>query len=335
MAVLLAVERAGSRPGKWIAKPAAAACFLWAALAWGALDSLYGRWILAGLALSACGDVLLIVPGRTRAFQIGIGAFLLGHVAYAGAFAALDLELRVLGVASLLMGLVAWRTLRWLMPHVPSDFRAPVGAYVAVIGTMVVLAFAATAGGAPPLAAIGALAFAASDLSVARDRFVAPGFSNAAWGLPLYFAAQLALASTVATQAGPSMAATRHLLLPVDPVEVADFEGAELDSLETAHIDGDLLRLGAGDAERRDPTDATEVVLRAPGAEAVGRDLAPGRLEAEIGRIDAPVDVPRTHADRAVADLEIQELAGRLVADRPAMTGAAIGRHARPPGRGA
>jgi len=30
-----------------------------------------------------------------------------------------------------------------------------------------------------------------SDLSVARDRFVSRSFSNRAWGLPLYYAAQI------------------------------------------------------------------------------------------------------------------------------------------------
>jgi hypothetical protein len=46
--------------------------------------------------------------------------------------------------------------------------------------------------------AVGALAFAASDVSVARDRFVRPEFVNRAWGLPLYYAAQLLLATTPA-----------------------------------------------------------------------------------------------------------------------------------------
>jgi len=46
--------------------------------------------------------------------------------------------------------------------------------------------------------ALGAAMFALSDVSVARDRFVAKAFVNRAWGLPLYFAAQLILASTVA-----------------------------------------------------------------------------------------------------------------------------------------
>jgi hypothetical protein len=44
---------------------------------------------------------------------------------------------------------------------------------------------------------LGAVMFYASDLSVARDRFVKRGFLNRVWGLPLYYAAQLVLASTV------------------------------------------------------------------------------------------------------------------------------------------
>jgi hypothetical protein len=40
------------------------------------------------------------------------------------------------------------------------------------------------------LFALAALAFAASDVAVARHQFVAPGFTNKQWGLPLYFGAQ-------------------------------------------------------------------------------------------------------------------------------------------------
>jgi uncharacterized membrane protein YhhN len=66
-------------------------------------------------------------------------------------------------------------------------------AYIAVISTML----AAAAGTRVPLIAVGALAFYFSDLSVARDRFVAPGFINRAWGLPLYYGAQLLLGWSV------------------------------------------------------------------------------------------------------------------------------------------
>ena len=74
--------------------------------------------------------------------------------------------------------------------------RLPVLAYVGVISTMLVAA-SATWGTAPgPLILIGAWGFALSDLAVARHQFVRPGFVNRLWGLPLYYAAQLALAAT-------------------------------------------------------------------------------------------------------------------------------------------
>jgi hypothetical protein len=38
------------------------------------------------------------------------------------------------------------------------------------------------------------VAFAASDVSVARDRFVREDFLNRAWGLPLYYGGQLLIA---------------------------------------------------------------------------------------------------------------------------------------------
>jgi hypothetical protein len=41
--------------------------------------------------------------------------------------------------------------------------------------------------------------FYASDLAVARDRFVARVFLNRAWGLPLYFGGQLVIAASMST----------------------------------------------------------------------------------------------------------------------------------------
>jgi uncharacterized membrane protein YhhN len=43
----------------------------------------------------------------------------------------------------------------------------------------------------------GAIGFLASDVAVARERFVARSPWNQRWGLPLYYASQLLLASTV------------------------------------------------------------------------------------------------------------------------------------------
>ena len=85
--------------------------------------------------------------------------------------------------------------LRWLWPHVERPMRVPVVAYVLVITTMVALAAGAASEHQSWALLVGAVAFYLSDLSVARDRFVAPGFANRVWGLPLYFFAQLLLAS--------------------------------------------------------------------------------------------------------------------------------------------
>ncbi len=196
VAALLLAEWRGSRQGVWLAKPLASACFLWAALDFGAAASGYGRFILCGLALCTCGDVLLIPREKPAAFRAGIGAFLLGHVAYAAGFLWQGFEPTALLLAGGAMTAFAWAALRWLSPSLPNEFRMPVRVYVGVISLMVSCGIGAAAGGASLLAPLGAIAFAASDLSVARDRFVAPGFANAAWGLPLYYTAQLLLAAS-------------------------------------------------------------------------------------------------------------------------------------------
>src|SRR5258706_13101131 len=84
VALLLAAEYRGWRAGIWLAKPLASAIFVIAAWRFCALDSRYGRLVLAALALSWLGDVLLIPRQRPRAFRAGVGAFgraPLAHVA--------------------------------------------------------------------------------------------------------------------------------------------------------------------------------------------------------------------------------------------------------------
>jgi uncharacterized membrane protein YhhN len=72
--------------------------------------------------------------------------------------------------------------------------RRPVQAYFLVIGVMTALACAVSGAGGPSVIAAGALAFTASDISVARDRFVHAQFINRAWGLPMYYLATVLLA---------------------------------------------------------------------------------------------------------------------------------------------
>jgi uncharacterized membrane protein YhhN len=77
---------------------------------------------------------------------------------------------------------------------------APVAIYVLIISAMVGLSVGhhVAADSARSLQlATGAAAFAASDLAVARDKFLTRAFMNRLWGLPLYYAAQLLIATAV------------------------------------------------------------------------------------------------------------------------------------------
>ncbi|MCE3284598.1 MAG: YhhN family protein [Steroidobacteraceae bacterium] len=144
------------------------------------------------------GDVLLIPPGRVQVFRAGIVAFLAGHVAFAAAFLTQPIGPAWLAVGGAGLGFALWAVWRWLRPSVPADLRLAVAAYLVVIGAMAALALGVAGGGGPATVAIGALAFAASDVSVARDRFQREDFLNRAWGLPLYYCAQLLIASSPA-----------------------------------------------------------------------------------------------------------------------------------------
>jgi uncharacterized membrane protein YhhN len=199
VAGLLWAERRDSLKGVWLAKPVASAAFVWAAVDAGALASSYGRLVLLALLLCMLGDVLLIPHDRKRVFRAGILAFLAGHVVFATAFASRPLEASGLWLGGALLAAVVWIVWRWLGPSLPADLAGAVRAYLVVIAIMATLACGVTAAGGPAAVAVGALAFAASDVSVARDRFVHRAFRNRAWGLPLYYGAQLLLASTVAT----------------------------------------------------------------------------------------------------------------------------------------
>lgn len=195
VAVLVWAEWRDARALRAVAKTAASTAFIGVALALGATGSLYGRWVLAALALSWAGDVLLLAP---RTFLAGLGAFLLAHVAYAVAFARAGVDGAWTAGGAVAMAAVGAAVLRWLWPHLGSAYRGAVAAYVVAIGAMVAAAVGHAAAAGHGVVAAGAVAFAASDVAVARDRFVAPGWGNRAWGLPLYYAAQLALAWTVA-----------------------------------------------------------------------------------------------------------------------------------------
>jgi uncharacterized membrane protein YhhN len=153
-----------------------------------------------GLVFGAIGDISLL--GKTdRHFLGGLGAFLVGHLAYVVAIATLvapgdwPSHAGPLAIAPVLVGGGA---LAWLWPKL-GPMRLPVIAYVLTIVAMVVGALAVFGTDSIParnrhLLALGAVLFFASDLSVARDKFVDASVVNRVWGLPCYFAGQLLIA---------------------------------------------------------------------------------------------------------------------------------------------
>ena len=182
--------------GRAVFKIIASSAFVLLALQLDAMTSTYGRWILAALALSWMGDVFLLSK-QNRFFMLGIASFLLSHIVFSIAFATQPLDIPALFAGLAAMSFVGIMVLRWLWSHLQSFFRVAVSAYIAAIIAMCSFAIALSAASGNVILAAGALAFAASDISVARDRFVCPGFTNRAWGLPLYYAAQIALALSV------------------------------------------------------------------------------------------------------------------------------------------
>jgi uncharacterized membrane protein YhhN len=120
-----------------------------------------------------------------------MGAFLAGHVLYAAAFAVHGVTVTRAAIALVPVALVTGAVLRWLYPHVPRAMKGAIIAYCLVISAMVVLAAGTRVG----WILVGALGFYASDLAVARNKFVKESFVNRAWGLPLYYGAQIVLAT--------------------------------------------------------------------------------------------------------------------------------------------
>lgn len=192
VAALVLAELRPRRGLKRFCKVSASSAFVFVAFSLNATDSVYGQAVLAALVLSWIGDVCLL-SGRSTLFLSGLACFLFAHIAYSVAFAAGALHVPA-GVAGLvLMSIVGALALHWLWHRLGTSYRVAVSAYVVAIVAMCSLAIASGSW----LVVAGALAFAASDISVARDRFVAPGFANKAWGLPVYYAAQLLLAWSI------------------------------------------------------------------------------------------------------------------------------------------
>lgn len=160
----------GARALEVLAKPGAMIALLGVALSSGALASTGGVLLLLALLLCLLGDVLLLGDSESR-FLGGLGAFLLGHIAYAVLFVHLGLTSPWWGVVALVaVGCILPLAVRIVRgaAHGGVALGGAVTAYIAVISAMAALG-AATGN---LWLALGALVFVASDTILGFNRFV-------------------------------------------------------------------------------------------------------------------------------------------------------------------
>ena len=177
------------KPLEYFAKPAT----LLALLGWAAFSSTASPWLLAALFFSLLGDIFLMLP--IDAFIAGLGAFLIGHLAYLGAFGAPWLVRGAWLIGLLVLLRPVARRLLGAIPEPP--LKAAVGIYILAISMMVASAFA----GGQPLAIGGALLFMASDLMIGWRRFVRPWSWAQVAIIVTYHVGQWALATALLTSA--------------------------------------------------------------------------------------------------------------------------------------
>jgi uncharacterized membrane protein YhhN len=166
-----AVHR-GSKPLEYLCKPLTMALLIAAALALDPADDGVRNLFVAALVLCLIGDVLLMLP--SDAFVLGLGAFLLGHLAYVAGFIADGMVASRLGIGIVLVALaiaaIGLPILRAVRAGDEPELAGPVMAYMAVISVMV----ASAIGAGSPVAILGATLFYTSDACIAWNRFVSP-----------------------------------------------------------------------------------------------------------------------------------------------------------------
>ncbi|KAF8937747.1 YhhN-like protein-domain-containing protein [Dissophora ornata] len=165
-----------------------------------AVHTTYTKAMMGAFVLGFIGDVLLIPH---RGFLPGLVSFLAGHAAFMVAFTfhGQDTVARQTGLS--FVAAMAAMVGPWLLPKIKNKImRGAVVAYMLVISGMVITAFGSINSGQDylPERIVGALMFFFSDLFVARQHFVHKTVLNKWIGLPLYYIAQILLASTLRGQ---------------------------------------------------------------------------------------------------------------------------------------
>lgn len=190
---------------EFLCKPATTIGLLAVALALDPADATTRAWFVVALVFSLGGDVFLMIGGDAepedgvddaaseRWFILGLGSFLIGHVAYIVGLITAGIEGGPLavGIAVVLvaMAVVGRRVVNGVRTGDEPELAVPVAAYMTVISVMVACAF----GTASALAIVGASFFYLSDALIGWNKFV----KLYAWGsvaiMVTYHLAQAAL----------------------------------------------------------------------------------------------------------------------------------------------
>ncbi|MET0902814.1 MAG: lysoplasmalogenase [Acidimicrobiales bacterium] len=176
---------------EYLCKPLTLALLIACALALDPADEAVRAWFVAALVLSLAGDVFLMLPRDL--FVLGLGSFLLGHVAYIVGMHVdgVDGARFMVGigvVAGLLAGL-GTRILRGVRAGPDTGLAGPVVAYMGVISAML----ASAIGVGDWVMVVGASLFYVSDALIAWNRFVAETSHSRVAIMVTYHLAQTAL----------------------------------------------------------------------------------------------------------------------------------------------
>jgi uncharacterized membrane protein YhhN len=152
-------------------------------------------WFVAALIFSLAGDVFLMIR-RWDLFVLGLGAFLVAHLAYVLGFLIGGVDaLRTVGglvVAGAAVGTVGLRIVKAVHERQP-ELALPVVTYMGVISLMLVVAIGSGSGAA----LLGGLLFYISDALIGWSRFV-KDFKLAPLAIIVtYHVAQVALVSSL------------------------------------------------------------------------------------------------------------------------------------------
>ncbi|MBU6328550.1 MAG: hypothetical protein KGR18_01185 [Acidobacteria bacterium] len=180
----------GNRILEYICKPLTMVALVGVALSLDPSSDTARLFLVIGLVLSLAGDVFLMLPSDL--FVPGLASFLLAHLAYVVALAALGVGLGGVVTGAIVAAIAAAVVGRRIVAGAAAAdtaLRLPVIAYMGAISTMVMFAF----GTGAVFAVIGALLFFVSDAVLGWTRFVGQFTQSRAVVIVTYHLGQIGL----------------------------------------------------------------------------------------------------------------------------------------------